>query len=83
MNQQAVLCVCHSLTVYSSCTEEEHDQMFLLLHSNNVHHVSQFHINKWASEGSCSNLRTVTDVIEEVSKVQRRTDNQSIVMHCR
>ena len=80
MNQRAVLCVCHSLTVCNSCTEEEHDQMFLLLQSNNAHPVSQFHITKWASDGSCSNMRTVTDVTEEVSKVQRRTGNQLLAV---
>ena len=54
---------------------------FLLQSSN--HHVSQFHITNWAPDGSCCNLKTVIDVIEEVSKVQRRTGNQPIVMHCR
>ena len=45
--------------------------------------MSQFHITNWASDGSCSNLKTVIDVIEEVSKVQRRTGNRPIVVHCR
>ena len=40
--------------------------------------MSQFHITNWAPDGSCSNLKTVTDVIEEVAKVQRRTGNHSI-----
>ena len=57
--------------------------MVLLLQSSNAHEVTQFHITNWAPDGSCSNLKTVTDVIEEVSKVQRRTGNQPIVMHCR
>jgi len=55
--------------------------VFFLQSSN--HHVSQFHITNWAPDGSCSNLKTVIDVIEEVSKVQRRTGNQPIVIHCR
>jgi len=43
----------------------------------------QFHIVNWGPDGRCSNLKTVTDVIEEVSKVQRRTGNNPIVVHCR
>ena len=45
--------------------------------------MSLFHITNWAPDGSCANLKTVTDVIEEVGKVQRRTGNNPIVAHCR
>ena len=45
--------------------------------------VKQFHITNWSPDGSCSNLRTVTDVIEEVTKIQMRTENKPIVVHCR
>ena len=45
--------------------------------------MTLFHITNWGPDGSCSNLKTVTDVIEEVGKVQRRTGNQPIVIHCR
>ena len=58
-------------------------EYYCFLQSGNACQISQFHITNWAPDGSCSNLRSVTDVIEEVSKVQRRTGNQTIVMHCR
>ena len=45
--------------------------------------MSQFHITNWAPDGSCANLKTVTDVIEEVGKIQRRTGNNPILVHCR
>jgi len=50
--------------------------------SGKAHQVMQFHIVNWGPDGRCSNLKTVTDVIEEVSKVQRRTGNNPIVVHC-
>ncbi len=45
--------------------------------------VIQFHITNWKSSGKCENLKAVTDVNEEVIKVQRRTGNKAIVVHCR
>ena len=45
--------------------------------------MSLFHITNWAPDGNCGNLKTVTDVIEEVGKVQRRTGNNPILVHCR
>ena len=51
--------------------------------SDEVHHVSQFHITNWAPDGSSSNIKTVTDVIDEVIKVQIRTSNKPILIHCR
>ena len=51
--------------------------------SGEVHHVSQFHITNWAPDGSISNIKTVTDVIDEVIKVQIRTSNKPILIHCR
>ena len=56
---------------------------FIFAQSGSSQEVSQFHITNWAPDGSCSSLKTVIDVIEEMSKVQRRTGNQPIVMHCR
>ncbi|CAI8025865.1 Receptor-type tyrosine-protein phosphatase alpha [Geodia barretti] len=50
--------------------------------SNKSHQVTQFHITNWAPDGNCSNIKTVTDVIEEVGKVQRRTGNHPIMVHC-
>ena len=51
--------------------------------STQIQQVTQFHITNWTPDGMCTNLATITDVIEEVDKVQRRTGNQPIVVHCR
>ena len=48
-----------------------------------AHHVTQFHVTNWSSDGTCSNLTVLTDVIEEVTKVQRRTGNYPVLVHCR
>ena len=69
-------CACPRLYMSLSFT-------FFLLQSGKAHQVMQFHIVNWGPDGRCSNLKTVTDVIEEVSKVQRRTGNNPIVVHCR
>jgi protein tyrosine phosphatase len=50
--------------------------------SNKSHQLTQFHITNWEPDGNCSNIKTVTDVIEEVGKVQRRTGNHPIMVHC-
>ena len=47
------------------------------------HNVTQFHVTNWSPDGTYSNLKVVTDVIEEVAKVQRRTGNNPILVHCR
>ncbi|XP_064393132.1 uncharacterized protein LOC135340597 isoform X2 [Halichondria panicea] len=44
--------------------------------------LTQFHITNWKSSGKCENFKTVTDVNEEVIKVQRRTGNNTILVHC-
>ena len=36
----------------------------------------------WKPDGHCSNLKSVTDVIEEMTKVQIRSGNKPIVVHC-
>ena len=51
--------------------------------STQIQQVTQFHITNWSPDGVCTNLATITDVIEEVDKVQRRTGNQPIVVYCR
>ena len=51
--------------------------------SNEVQQVSQFQITNWAPDGRSSSIKTVTDVIEEVIKVQIRTSNKPILLHCR
>ena len=53
------------------------------LQSTQIHQVTQFHITNWTPDGVCANLATITDVIEEVDKVQRWTGNHPIVVHCR
>eukprot|EP00731_Ephydatia_muelleri_P018888 Em0011g928a len=50
--------------------------------STQIQQVTQFHITNWSPDGVCTNLATITDVIQEVDKVQRRTGNQPIVVHC-
>ncbi|XP_064386166.1 uncharacterized protein LOC135334779 [Halichondria panicea] len=47
-----------------------------------AHQLTQFHITNWKSSGKCENLKTVTDVNEEVIKVQRRTGNKPVLVHC-
>ena len=44
--------------------------------------VTHFHITNWDIDGQCSNLKSITDVIENVSIAQRRTGNNPIVVHC-
>jgi hypothetical protein len=44
--------------------------------------VTQFHITCWAPDGQCSNLRSIVDVVEDIAKVQRRTGNKPIFVHC-
>ena len=44
--------------------------------------VTHFHITNWDADGQCSNLKSITDVIENVSIAQRRTGNNPIVVHC-
>ena len=56
---------------------------YLLLQSWKAHQVTQFHIINWEPDGRCSNLNTIIDVIKEVTKLQMRTGNHPIVVHCR
>ena len=44
--------------------------------------MTQLHITNWNPNGQCSNLKTVIDVIEEMTKVQIRSGNKPIVVHC-
>ena len=43
----------------------------------------QFHITNWECPGRCSNLQTIVSVQEEMYKLQRRTGNNPVVVHCR
>ena len=47
-----------------------------------AHQVTQFHVTNWTEDGVCANLKTVTEVNEEVVKVQRKTGNRPILVHC-
>ena len=47
------------------------------------HQVTQFQIQNWSPSGKYSDPQTIITVVEEVFKVQRRTDNKPIVVHCR
>ena len=51
--------------------------------SGEAHHVTQFCIENWGPSGKCANGDTVLEVVDEVGKVQRRTGNNPIVVHCR
>ena len=44
--------------------------------------MTQFHITCWRPDGYCSNLKSVIDVIDEMTKVQIRSGNKPIVVHC-
>ncbi|CAI8058578.1 Receptor-type tyrosine-protein phosphatase alpha [Geodia barretti] len=47
-----------------------------------AHQVVQLHMVNWSPDGSCSNLTTITCVIREMTDIQMKTGNQSIVVHC-
>ena len=47
------------------------------------HQVSQIHITTWKPDGFCSNFSSITDAIAEMSKIQRKTGNHPILIHCR
>ena len=64
----------HSLTLTHTHTHPK---------SQHSYQVTQFHVTNWSPDGTCSNLKVITDVIEEVAKVQRRTGNNPILVHCR
>ena len=53
------------------------------MQTQKAHQLTQFHITNWNSSGKCENLKTVTDVNEEVIKVQRRTGNNPVLVHCK
>ena len=47
-----------------------------------AHQIIQYHITGWSVDGHCSNLKSITDVIEDLTKVQMRTSNKPTVVHC-
>ena len=44
--------------------------------------MTQLHITNWKSNSQCSNLKSIIDVIEEMTKEQMRSGNKPIVVHC-
>ena len=42
----------------------------------------QSQITNWKANGQYANLKSVTDVIEEMTKEQMRSGNKPIVVHC-
>ena len=44
--------------------------------------MTQLHITNWKFNGQCSNPKSIIDVIEEMIKVQIRSGNKPIVVHC-
>ena len=53
------------------------------MQSGKTHQVTQFQIQNWNPHGKCSSPQTIITVVEEMYKVQRRTDNKPVVVHCR
>ena len=47
------------------------------------HQVFQIHITNWRRDGTCSHLNTITNVLNKMYEVQRRTGNNPIIVHCR
>ena len=80
-----LLCICHGnvFPYFCTCATVYFVTRYLFLQSGKAHQVTQFHIVNWDPDGRCSNLRTITDVIKEATKVQMRTGNHPIVVHCR
>ena len=54
----------------------------MLSQAQKARDVTQLQITNWKTNGQCSNLKTVIDVIEEMTKVQIRSGNKPIVVHC-
>ena len=52
------------------------------IQTEQAHKVTQFHITCWRPDGHCSNLKSIVDVFEEMTKVQIRSGNRLIVVHC-
>ena len=44
--------------------------------------MTQLHVTNWKANGQYSYLKSVTDVIEEMTKEQMRSGNKPTVVHC-
>ena len=51
--------------------------------SGEGYQVMQLHITNWSPDGHCKDHSCVTDIIAEMSRIQMRTGNRPIVVHCR
>lgn len=51
--------------------------------SNQTQEVTQFQVLNWTPDGLCADYNSVADLIEKVTRVQRQTGNNPIVIHCR
>ncbi len=58
-------------------------RFLIFLQTKKTLQIVQIQILDWKSTGACANFKIITDVNEEVVKVQRRTGNKAIVVHCR
>ena len=74
LNKKVCTCISLWLLFYRS---------LIFLQTKQTQQIIQIQILGWKSTGACENLKIVTDVNEEVIKVQRRTGNKAIVVHCR
>ncbi len=83
------MCVCVCVCIER---ERERERENLDLHTSYIcpvtlqnkqsHQLTQFQITNWRSDGRCENFKTVTDVNEEVIKIQIKSGNKSILVHC-
>ena len=83
VDRMAVCVVCVVYVCGCGCVEEAMEMCCSVtsskqLQSTLIHQVTQFHITNWTPDGVCANLATITDVIEEVDKVQKRTGNHPL-----
>ena len=62
--------------------ETDYKCTHILSQTMQVHQIFQYHITGWSVDGHCSNLKSITDVIEDLTKVQMRTSNKPTVVHC-
>ena len=55
--------------------------LFSIVQFSKPHQVHHFQITNWVSDYQCSDKRAIIAVIDKVSKAQRRTGNNAIVVH--
>lgn len=55
----------------------------LCVQSRKLNKVTQFQLKDWRSDGTCSNLGTLIEVIDHMAVAQRRSGNRPILVHGR